>query len=76
MSDLTDWLDAIESKWKPPLYAEPYGTPSDVAFLLHLAREQQTQIEAVRELSTYLDGLADGDKHYARLIRAALEDRT
>ena len=32
----------------------------------------KAKIERVKDLATYLDTLADGDKHYAALIRAAI----
>ena len=46
--------------------------PQDITDLLDLARKQQAAIDRVESLAKYLDSLADGDKHYARLIRAAI----
>lgn len=41
------------------------AAPSTVTQLLAI-------IERVEKLAKYLDGLADGDKHYAKLIRVAI----
>jgi hypothetical protein len=41
------------------------NAPTDIAALLGAVKE-------VRELANYLDTLAPGDQHYAKLIRAAI----
>jgi hypothetical protein len=49
MSDLTDQLDAIQSRLDAAVPGAITITPSDIAFLLDLAREQQAAIDAVLE---------------------------
>ena len=44
----------------------------DRRYLLALVQERQSQIERVEDLASYLDRLAPHDRHYSRLIRAAL----
>lgn len=44
----------------------------DRRYLLNLVEERQSRIERVEELASYLDRLAPHDRHYSRLIRAAL----
>ena len=44
----------------------------DRRYLLALVEERRTVIERVEELAAHLDRLAPHDRHYSRLIRAAL----
>jgi hypothetical protein len=44
----------------------------DRRYLLDLAREQAARLAAVTVLADYLETLADGENHYASLIRGAL----
>ncbi|NUU30832.1 hypothetical protein [Arthrobacter sp. C9C5] len=44
----------------------------DRRYLLALVQERRAQIERVEELASHLDRLAPHDRHYSRLIRAAL----
>lgn len=46
---------------------------ADKAITMDVAR-LVADVEAVLGLADYLDRLAPGDKHYARLIRAAIEN--
>lgn len=47
-------------------------SPSDVAYLLAELRKRDEALDRVEALAKYLDGLAPGDQHYAKLIRAAV----
>lgn len=50
----------------PPAAAAFYANaPTDIAHLLGI-------VDQVESLAKYLDGLAPGDQHYAKLIRAAI----
>ena len=71
MTGVSERLDAIEAKWKRPLYATPVGTPNDVAYLLDLARKQQTAIDAVRAVEPIKHG-TDHDARFANGYNAAI----
>lgn len=75
MTDLTDQLDAIQARADAATPGAITITPSDIADLLVLAREQQAAIDAVRVL-VHDDTLADGLVMHAvnpEAIREALE---
>lgn len=67
-------LDQIEARLKAATPGAITITPSDVAYLLTLARKQAAALWRVERLAARWATLADGDRYYARHIRAALDD--
>ena len=78
MTGVFERLDAIEARaancrtYNFGMRAADKLAHEDVWDLLDLARKQQAALDRAESLAKYLDGLADGDKHYAKLIRAAI----
>ena len=67
---ITNWCD--DDEFHQPDAEFIAHSPSDVAYLLAELRKRDEALARVEDLAKYLDTLAPGDHHYAKLIRAAV----
>jgi hypothetical protein len=69
-------LDDIEARLKAAVPGAITITPSDIHYLRTIARQQANALWRVERLAARWATLADGDRYYARHIRAALDDES